>query len=43
MDQLKPAFGKEKFFFEEEGGARSEFGAAPADSAAPRRCCDSAA
>jgi hypothetical protein len=30
MDQLKPAFGKEKFFFEEEGGARSEFGAAPA-------------
>jgi hypothetical protein len=29
MDELKPAFGKEKFFFEEEGGARSEFGAEP--------------
>ncbi|HEX7985494.1 MAG TPA: lysine 2,3-aminomutase [Duganella sp.] len=27
MDHLKPAFGKEKFFFEEEGGSRSEYGA----------------
>ena len=26
MDHLKPAFGKEKFFFEEEGGSRSEYG-----------------
>ena len=24
LDHLKPAFGKEKFFFEEEGGSRSE-------------------
>eukprot|EP01030_Chromulinospumella_sphaerica_P007916 gene7916-7744_t len=24
MDELQPAFGKEKFFFEEEGGSRSE-------------------
>jgi KamA family protein len=27
MDHLKPAFGKDKFFFEEEGGSRSEYGA----------------
>ena len=25
MDHLKPAFGKDKFFFEEEGGSRSEY------------------
>jgi hypothetical protein len=24
MDELQPAFGKEKFFFEEQGGSRSE-------------------
>ena len=29
MDELKPAFGKDKFFFEEEGGSRSEFGSEP--------------
>jgi hypothetical protein len=29
MDELKPAFGKDKFFFEEEGGSRSEYGAEP--------------
>lgn len=32
MDELKPAFGKEKFFFEEEGGSRSEYGAEPPGS-----------
>lgn len=29
LDDLKPAFGKEKFFFEEEGGSRSGFDLAP--------------
>ena len=31
LDDLKPAFGQDKFFFEEEGGSRSEHGHAPGE------------
>jgi len=31
LDDLKPAFGHDKFFFEEDGGSRSEHGHAPGD------------
>ena len=37
MDELKPAFGKEKFFFEEEGGARSELGGASSGAPGSRK------